>query len=132
MLGAGSIDHRELIYYMYTVSKSTTLYFSARPVPVWDPAHPDPAPCGVRPCHPMSHRILEATAMRRTAGIENKIRTRAERREKPPNSLPPCNFRARYLGIPTLTWKLQTCNPVSRELSVSLTLHTYVTHTFHK
>ena len=39
----------------------------------------------VRPCH----RILEATTMRRTAGIENKIRTRVERREKPPNSLPP-------------------------------------------
>ena len=33
--------------------------------------------------------ILQATTMRRTAGIENKIRTRVERREKPPNSLPP-------------------------------------------
>ena len=33
----------------------------------------------VQPCH----RILEATTMRRTAGIENKMRTRVERREKP-------------------------------------------------
>ena len=39
----------------------------------------------VRPCP----WICEATTMRRTAGIENKIRTRVERREKPPNSLPP-------------------------------------------
>jgi hypothetical protein len=39
----------------------------------------------VQPCH----RILEATTMRRTAGVENKIGTRVERREKPPNSLPP-------------------------------------------
>ena len=39
----------------------------------------------VRPCP----WILQATTMRRTAGIENKIRTRVERREKPPNSLPP-------------------------------------------
>ena len=39
----------------------------------------------VRPCP----WILQATTMRRTAGMENKIRTRVERREKPPNSLPP-------------------------------------------
>ena len=39
----------------------------------------------VQPCH----RILEATTMRRTAGIENNIGTRVERREKPSNSLPP-------------------------------------------
>ena len=39
----------------------------------------------VQPCH----RILEATTMRRTAGIENKIRTRVERREKPSDSLTP-------------------------------------------
>ena len=32
----------------------------------------------VRPCH----RILQATTMRRTAGIENKMRTRVWRREK--------------------------------------------------
>ena len=48
--------------------------------------------------------ILQATTMRRTAGIENKIRTRVERREKPPNSLPPyyctvydCGMRQLYL-----------------------------------
>ena len=39
----------------------------------------------VQPCH----RILEATTMRRTAGIENKIRTRVERREKGSDRLPP-------------------------------------------
>ena len=33
--------------------------------------------------------ILEATPMRRTAGIENKIRTRVERREKPSDLLTP-------------------------------------------
>jgi hypothetical protein len=43
---------------------------------------------------PPCNRILEATTMRRTAGIENKICTRVERREKPPNSLPPhCELR---------------------------------------
>ena len=42
----------------------------------------------VRPCP----WICEATTMRRTAGIENKIRTRVERREKPPNSLPPYRY----------------------------------------
>ena len=42
----------------------------------------------VQPCH----RILEATAMRRTAGIENKIGTRVERREKPSRSAPPLAF----------------------------------------
>ena len=39
----------------------------------------------VRPCP----WILEATTMRRTAGIENKIGTRVERREKPSDRLPP-------------------------------------------
>ena len=48
----------------------------------------------VQPCH----RILEATTMRRTAGIENKMRTRVERRETgsdyrdllPPHQYVPC------------------------------------------
>ena len=39
----------------------------------------------VQPCH----RILEATTMRRTAGIENKMRTRVERRETGSDLLPP-------------------------------------------
>ena len=39
----------------------------------------------VQPCH----RILEATTMRRTAGIKNKIGTRVERREKGSDRLPP-------------------------------------------
>ena len=39
----------------------------------------------VQPCH----RILEATTMRRTAGIENNIGTRVERREKGSDRLPP-------------------------------------------
>ena len=39
----------------------------------------------VRPCH----RICEATTMRRTAGIENKMRTRVERREKGSDPVPP-------------------------------------------
>ena len=38
---------------------------------------------------PMSLDSSEATTMRRTAGIKNEMRTRVERREKPPNSLPP-------------------------------------------
>ena len=33
--------------------------------------------------------ILQATTMRRTAGIKNKMRTRVERREKPSDRLPP-------------------------------------------
>ena len=49
----------------------------------------------VQPCH----RILEAATMRRTAGIEDKIRTRVERREKKPlNSLPP------YRDVKQPTW----------------------------
>ena len=44
-------------------------------------------PCGVRT--PPCNRILEATTMRRTAGIENKMRTRVERREKGSDRLPP-------------------------------------------
>ena len=44
--------------------------------------------------------ILQATTMRRTAGIENKIRTRVERREKPPNSLPP------YYKAPVVRYRL--------------------------
>ena len=39
----------------------------------------------VRPCH----RICEVTTMRRTAGRENNIGTRVERREKPSDRLPP-------------------------------------------
>ena len=39
----------------------------------------------VRPCP----WICQATTMRRTAGIKNKIRTRVERREKPSDRLPP-------------------------------------------
>ena len=39
----------------------------------------------VRPCP----WILQATTMRRTAGMENKIRTRVERREKGSDRLPP-------------------------------------------
>ena len=39
----------------------------------------------VRPCP----WIRQATTMRRTGGMENKIRTRVARREKRPNSLPP-------------------------------------------
>ena len=39
----------------------------------------------VQPCP----RILEATTMRRTAGIENKMRTRVERREKGSDPVPP-------------------------------------------
>ena len=39
----------------------------------------------VQPCH----RILEATTMRRTAGIKNKMRTRVERREKGSDPVPP-------------------------------------------
>jgi hypothetical protein len=39
----------------------------------------------VQPCH----RILEATTMRRTAGVENNIGTRVERREKGSDRLPP-------------------------------------------
>ena len=44
----------------------------------------------VQPCH----RILEATTMRRTAGIENKMRTRVERREKGSDRLPPYGVRS--------------------------------------
>jgi hypothetical protein len=33
--------------------------------------------------------ILQATIMRRTAGIKNKMRTRVERREKGSDRLPP-------------------------------------------
>ena len=48
--------------------------------------------------------ILQATTMRRTAGIENKIRTRVERREKPPkvrirSPLNPFPTLFRYTGI---------------------------------
>ena len=39
----------------------------------------------VQPCH----RILEATTMRPTAGIENNIGTRVERREKGSDPVPP-------------------------------------------
>jgi hypothetical protein len=38
---------------------------------------------------PPCNRILEATTMRRTAGIKNKIGTRVVRREKPSDRLPP-------------------------------------------
>jgi hypothetical protein len=48
----------------------------------------------------MSHRICEATTMRRTAGMENKIRTRVARREKRPNSLPPYFIRYRQRSGP--------------------------------
>jgi hypothetical protein len=47
----------------------------------------------VQPCH----RILEATTMRRTAGIENKMRTRVERRETGSDLLPP-HSRGSRLG----------------------------------
>ena len=46
----------------------------------------------VQPCH----RILEATTMRRTAGIENNIGTRVERREKGSDRLPPSLYSVGY------------------------------------
>jgi len=50
----------------------------------------------VRPCP----WILQATTMRRTAGMENKIRTRVERREKPSDLRTPYryDFRGRAEG----------------------------------
>ena len=45
--------------------------------------------CGRTVRTPPCNRILEATTMRRTAGIKNNIGTRVERREKPSDRLPP-------------------------------------------
>ena len=47
-------------------------------------------PCACAACP----RICQATTMRRTAGIKNKIRTRVERREKPSDRLPPYRWAA--------------------------------------
>ena len=55
----------------------------------------------VQPCH----RILEATTMRRTAGIENKMRTRVERRETGSDLLPPHHERA-WSGVTLSLWSL--------------------------
>ena len=45
--------------------------------------------CGRTVRTPPCNRILEATTMRRTAGMENKMRTRVDRREKGSDRLPP-------------------------------------------
>ena len=64
--------------------------------------------CGRTVRTPPCNRILEATTMRRTAGIKNNIGTRVERREKPPNSLPPYfhpwSHRARTPSTQLAAW----------------------------
>ena len=53
----------------------------------------------VQPCH----RILEATTMRRTAGIKNKIRKRVARHEKRSDLLPPSHVHGGSSMLPQTT-----------------------------